>query len=163
MIRPTEPRDTPGLLETARGTGVFRDLEIQALKEVLDDYHAENRDLGHVSVSYEEGGRVVGLAYYAPASMTDRAWYLYWIIVGKPDQGRGVGGVLLRHAEDAIRGLGGRLFLIETSSLPMYEPTRGFYRKHGYTQTATIPDYYTDGDDLYVFTRRFLPREDGSA
>ena len=159
MIRPTERRDTPDLLETARGTGVFRELEIQALQEVLDDYHDENRDLGHVSVTYEETGRIVGLAYYAPASMTDRSWYLYWIIVARPDQGRGIGGVLLRYAEDAIRRLNGRLFLIETSSLPMYEPTRGFYLKHGYALTATIPDYYTDGDDLCVFTKRLSPRE----
>ena len=40
MIRPTVPDDTPALLEIARGTGVFKPLEIVALHEVLDDYHA---------------------------------------------------------------------------------------------------------------------------
>jgi GNAT superfamily N-acetyltransferase len=160
MIRPTEPRDTPPLLDVARGTGVFRDLEIDALREVLDDYHDGNRDDGHVSVTYEHEGRVAGLAYYAPAVMTDRAWYLYWIIVDAPLHGRGIGGALLRHAEDELKGLGARLFLIETSTLPMYDPTRRFYLKHGYDLSATIPDYFADGDGLAVFTRRLLPRDE---
>jgi GNAT superfamily N-acetyltransferase len=160
MIRPTEPRDTAPLIEIARGTGVFRDLELTALREVLDDYHEVNREAGHLSVSYEHGGRLAGLAYYAPASMTDRTWYLYWIIVDKPLHSRGIGGRLLRHAEGEIRGRGGRLFLIETSSLPLYEPTRRFYLRHGYDATCTIPDYYTDGDSLVVFSKRLLPRGD---
>ncbi len=162
MIRPTEPRDTPGLVEIARGTGVFRDLEIEALREVLDDYHSDNQRLGHISVSYDHEGELAGLAYYAPASMTDRAWYLYWIIVAKPLHNLGIGGILLRHAENEIRQLGGRLFVIETSSLEMYEPTRRFYLKHGYDQPATIPDFYTDGDSLCIFTKRFLPRPEPS-
>lgn len=162
MIRPTEPRDTPPLLDIARGTGVFRDPEIVALREVLDDYHGGNRDAGHLCVTHEHDGRVAGLAYYAPAAMTDRAWYLYWIVVDRPLHGLGIGGALLRHAEDAIRALGGRLFLIETSSLPTYEPTRGFYLKHGYTQAATIADFYKDGDSLIVFSKRFGPVGPGS-
>jgi GNAT superfamily N-acetyltransferase len=158
MIRPTEPRDTPALTEIARGTGVFRELEIKALEEVLDEYHEGNRDVGHISVTHETDGAISGLAYYAPASMTDRAWYLYWILVNKSLHRRGVGSALLRHAEDEICSLGGRLFLIETSSLPIYEPTRRFYLRHGYDQAATIPDFYTDGDSLVVFCKRFIPR-----
>lgn len=159
-IRPTEPGDTPALIEMGRGTGVFKDLEIQALREVLDDYHDANQGLGHLAVSYEDEGRVVGFAYYAPAAMTDRTWYLYWIIVDKAYQARGIGGVLLRRAEAEIKARDGRLFLIETSSLPLYEPTRRFYLKNGYELACTIRDYYYDGDDLNVFSRRFLPRED---
>jgi len=53
--------------------------------------------------------------------------------------------------------MGGRLFLIETSSLPIYDPTRRFYLKHGYEQAATIGDFYTDGDDQVIFRKRLLP------
>jgi ribosomal protein S18 acetylase RimI-like enzyme len=161
MFRPTEPRDTPALIAIARGTGVFKEREIEALQEVLDDYHDTNREHGHFAVSYEheQEGRLLGFVYYAPAAMTDRGWYLYWIIVEKSTQARGIGGHLIRHAEHEIRALGGRLFLIETSSLPMYEPTRRFYLKHGYELACTIRDYYFDGDDLCVFTKRLLPRQ----
>jgi ribosomal protein S18 acetylase RimI-like enzyme len=154
MIRPTRPDDTPVLLELATATGVFKPLEIQALREVLDDYHATNRAAGHVSVTYEQDGDTIGFAYYAPAAMTERTWYLYWIAVRPRLQARGVGTVLLRHAEEDIRRRQGRLFLIETSSLPHYELTRRFYLKHGYEVGAVLRDFYDDGDDMVVFRKR---------
>jgi ribosomal protein S18 acetylase RimI-like enzyme len=157
MIRPTLPADTPLLRELAEGTMVFKPLEIQALQEVLHDYHAGSHALGHRSVSYEKDGKVAGFAYYAPAAMTDRTWYLYWIAVSKQIQARGIGATLLRHAEEDIRRQKGRLLLIETSSLPHYELTRRFYLKHGYEQACVLRDYYADGDDMVVFRKRLAP------
>jgi GNAT superfamily N-acetyltransferase len=155
MIRPTVPADTPPLLAIAQGTGVFKPMEIQALNEVLDDYHESTHAEDHHCVTYELHGTVIGFAYWAPAAMTDRTWYLYWIAVSKTSHARGVGGALLRHVEEDIRtARRGRLLLIETSSLPHYELTRRFYLKHGYEQPATLPDFYADGDDLVVFRKR---------
>src|SRR5882757_4076498 len=148
MIRPTTPADTATLLTLAEGTGVFKPHEIEALKEVLTDYHAYNHEHGHVSVTYEKNGQILGFAYYAPAAMTDRTWYLYWIAVRKAEQARGVGSALLRHAETAIAAQQGRVFLIETSSLPNYDLTRRFYRKHAYDQEAVLRDFYAEGDDM---------------
>src|SRR6476619_7344860 len=99
MIRPTTPADTPALMALTEGTGVFKPHEIEALNEVLSDYHAENHGAGHVAVTVEKGGQILGYAYYAPAAMTDRTWYLYWIAVTKKTQAKGIGGTLLRHAE----------------------------------------------------------------
>ena len=155
MIRPTHPDDTPLLLTLAAETGVFKPLEIDALREVLDDYHQTNQRQGHVSIIWEQDGRVTGFAYYAPAAMTDRTWYLYWIAVARQLQAQGVGGSLLRRAEHDIRAAGGRLFLIETSSLPHYELTRRFYLKHGYELAGVLRDFYADGDDLVVFRKHF--------
>jgi ribosomal protein S18 acetylase RimI-like enzyme len=153
MLRPTVPDDTPALLELARGTEVFKPHEIVALREVLDDYHATNRAAGHRSVTAEEAG-ILGFAYYAPAAMTDRTWYLYWIAVRSDLQARGLGGRLLRHAEDEIRASQGRIMLIETSSMPYYALTRKFYLKHGYDQEAVLRDFYAEGDDMVVFRKR---------
>jgi len=155
VIRPTVPEDTPTLVALAEATAMFKPPEIQALREVLDDYHATHQALGHQCVTYEEDGRILAFAYYAPASMTDRTWYLYWVAVSKEVQARGIGGALLRYVENDIRHLHqGRIFLIETSSLPHYEPTRHFYLKHGYEQLAVLSDYYADGDDMVVFRKR---------
>lgn len=156
MIRPTWPADTDTLVEIAAETGVFKPIELVALREVLDDYHATNQALGHRAVTYELEGGVLGFAYYAPAAMTDRAWYLYWIAVRKPRHAQGLGGQLLSFAEQEIRAASGRLLLIETSSLPHYDLTRRFYLKHGYEQAATLADYYADGDDMVVFRKRFI-------
>lgn len=154
MIRPTIPEDTPALVALAAGTSVFKPIEIQALREVLDDYHSANHDQGHRSITFEREGRIAGFAYYAPAAMTDRAWYLYWIAVSKEIQARGIGGTLLRHVEDDIRRQNGRILLIETSSLPHYEPTRRFYKKHGYDELAVLQDFYSNGDNMVVFRKR---------
>jgi ribosomal protein S18 acetylase RimI-like enzyme len=158
MIRPTTPEDTPALLAIAAGTGVFKPMELDALEEVLDDYHAFDWEAGHVAVTLEEGGRPVGFAYYAPAAMTDRTWYLYWIAVEKGTQAKGLGSQLLLRAEADVRAANGRLFLIETSSLPHYEPTQRFYLKHGYEVGTVNRDFYADGDDLVVFRKRMQER-----
>jgi ribosomal protein S18 acetylase RimI-like enzyme len=157
MIRPTVPADTPILVELARETGVFKPLEIVALREVLDDYHTTNQAIGHRCVTEEVPGEVLGFAYYAPASMTEGTWYLYWIAVKKSTQARGIGGKLLDHAEGEIRAASGRILLIETSSMPHYDLTRRFYRKHGYEQEAVLRDFYSEGDSMVVFRKRITP------
>jgi GNAT superfamily N-acetyltransferase len=155
MIRPTLPADTPVLVPMADETGVFKPLEIKALEEVLDDYHADNQALGHRAVCLERDGSVVGFAYFAPASMTDRTWYLWWIFVSKTCQAGGIGSELLRFAEEEIRRSRGRMLLVETSSMPHYDLTRRFYLKHGYEQATVLADFYAEGDDMVVFRKRF--------
>jgi ribosomal protein S18 acetylase RimI-like enzyme len=154
MIRPVRPHDTPALVAIAEGTGIFKPAEIVALREVLDDYHREAHARGHHASAFERDGGPIGFVYFAPASMTDRTWYLYWIAVDKQVQARGTGGALLRHAEDQIRQQRGRLLLVETSSLPHYELTRKFYSRQGYEVNAVVSDFYSDGDDLVIFRKR---------
>jgi len=155
MIRTVVPADSPLLVPLAEQTGVFKPLEIKALREVLDDYHAGNEALGHRAIAATRGDQVLGFAYYAPATMTDRTWYLWWIAVAKSAQAKGVGSEMLRFAEEEIRARRGRMLLVETSSLPHYELTRRFYIKHGYTQAAVLADFYAAGDDMVVFGKRF--------
>ena len=154
MFRPTVPADTPALLTLAEGTGVFKPHELEALQEVLDDYHAVNHTFGHTAYTWEEDGTPAGFAYYAPTAMTDRTWELWWIAVEKSRQGRGLGRVMLDLVEQDVRRNAGRLLLIETSSLPHYEPTRRFYLKQGYALAAQIADFYADGDDKVIFAKR---------
>jgi ribosomal protein S18 acetylase RimI-like enzyme len=155
IMRPTTPADTPALVAMAAETGVFKPIEVQALQEVLDDYHSTYRTLGHVSVTGEREGAIVGFVYYAPAAMTDRTWYLYWIAVTKRIQAKGIGAAMLAHAENDIRSQRGRMLLLETSSLPHYDLTRRFYIKHHYQEVARIADYYAEGDSMVVFGKRF--------
>jgi GNAT superfamily N-acetyltransferase len=138
----------------AARTGVFKPLEISALREVLDDYHATARDEGHRSITCEADQTIQGFAYFAPTPMTDRTWHLYWIVVDKDLHARGIGSRLLDRVESAIRQADGRLLIIETSSLDHYALTRQFYLKHRYDQSVIIPDFYSDGDGMVVFRKR---------
>ena len=149
------PADTDALVAMTDATGLFKPLEIEALREVLDDYHAADHLAGHFAITDEANGAILGFAYYAPAEMTERTWYLYWIAVRKDQQGHGVGSRLLFHVENDIRANHqGRVLFIETGSLPHYGRTRQFYRKHGYEQHALLEDFYADGDSMVVFRKK---------
>ena len=66
----------------------------------------------------------------------------------------GIGSQMLQAVENAVRAVNGRLLLIETSDKASFERTRQFYRKHGYSEVAHIPDYVTDGDGKASFIKR---------
>lgn len=153
MIRPTIPADIPTLVAVTEATAKFRPIEIVALREVLDDFFAAEHKHGHRCVTLDREGEILGFAYYAPAPMTDRTWHLWWIVVRPGRQGGGIGGKLLSHVEEEIRGQQGRILFIETGSQPHYEPTRRFYVKHGYELHATLKDFYADGDSMVVFRK----------
>ena len=154
MIRPTTPAEADALVAIASATGVFKPIEIDALRGVLEEYHSGDAAPDHKAITYESGGRPIGFAYYAPTEMTDRTWHLYWIFVDRTTQAKGMGAKLMRHVEDEIKAAGGRGIIVETSGLPNYELTRRFYLKLGYRHVATIPDFYADGDDMTVFWKR---------
>lgn len=158
-IRPVRPADTPLLVALAEGTGVFKPIELVALREVLDDFHAGNAAAGHQAIAVEDGDAIAGFAYFAPAAMTDRAWNLWWIAVDASRHRQGLGRRLMERVERAVRGAAGRCLLIETSSLDHYEPTRAFYQKLGYRPVATVPDFYADGDHQCLFAKRMDGQE----
>jgi ribosomal protein S18 acetylase RimI-like enzyme len=156
MIRPTLPAETDALVALTTATEMFKPIEVVALREVLDDFYSTNHVHDHHAIVLEENGEILGFAYYAPTPMTDRTWHLYWIVVRKDQQGRGVGGRLLRYVEEDLRDRRkARLLIIETGSLPHYELTRAFYRKHGYEQHALLKDFYAEGDSMVVFRKTF--------
>lgn len=159
QFRPAAAADTSALCALTAGTGVFKPYEIDVLQEVLDEYHAARGGDEHVAVVAEQGGQVVGYAYYAPDIMTDRSWYLYWIAVDRARQGQGVGRAIMEHVEADIRARRGRLLFIETSSLPHSEGTRRFYQCLGYEVTGVLRDFYSDGDDMVVFRKRLTGSE----
>jgi GNAT superfamily N-acetyltransferase len=156
MIRDTIPQDTPALIRLAESTGVFKPLEIEALREVLDDYHATNVRHRHRAFTLLDGDRIQGFSYHAPEPMTERSWCLYWIVVGAGEQARGLGSKLLQAVEQDIIRVGGHVLWIETSSLPHYEKTRRFYPKHGYEQEALLRDFYAEGDGKVIFRKRLV-------
>jgi GNAT superfamily N-acetyltransferase len=159
MFRPTLPADTPALLELTESTRFFKPMEVATLEEVLNDYHAANRDAGHRCFVSEESGTVTGFVYHAPAAMTENTWYVYWIVVHRDQQGQGIGARLLKFAEDDARSLDGRVLFVETSSVPHYEPTRKFYLKQGYDLEARLRDFYAAGDDMIVFRKSLAGKQ----
>lgn len=154
LIRPIIPADTPDLVALSGSSGLFKTDELPAIQGMLDEYHAVTAANGHHIITYEDGSTLVGVAYFAPRVFTDRVWELLMIAVDISRQRRGIGSKMLLAVEESVRALNGRLLLIETSDKSSFERTRLFYRKHGYTQVAHIPDYFADGDGKASFIKR---------
>ncbi|BDI17452.1 GNAT family N-acetyltransferase [Nostoc cf. commune SO-36] len=152
MIRPITPDDTDALIALADATGLFAPKELEELGEVLSDYFGGNIGRDHFWITDDDDG-TVGVAYYAPAPMTDGTWYLYLIAIRPDRQGQGRGTALLRYVEQALTARGERVLLVETSGLTSFEGTRAFYRKCGYDEEARIRDYYKAGDDKIVYRK----------
>jgi GNAT superfamily N-acetyltransferase len=153
MIRPALTTDTAELLTMATGTGVFKPMEVDTLKEVLDDYHDHGADEGHRCFVLEENGEKLGFEYHAAEAMTEGTWILWWIVVKPKTQGKGIGGRLMQFAEHDAKALGARVMYLYTSSLPHSELTRKFYLKQAYEQEGRLRDFYAPGDHQVVFRK----------
>jgi GNAT superfamily N-acetyltransferase len=147
-------KDRPALMALLRGTPEFKPAEVVVAGEVIDSYLADPAGSGYNTLVAEDGPAINGYICYGPTPLTEGTWDVYWMAVVAGEQGKGVGGVLLSSAEDKIRGAGGGLIIIETSSQPGYEKTRRFYLNHGYEAIARLPDFYAPGDDKIILQKR---------
>ncbi len=152
----TEPRpaDSGAVRDIVASSGFFRPDEVDVAVELIDDRlaRAGASDYRFVFLD-DESGRTVGYACFGAIACTIGSFDLYWIAVRDEQRGRGLGRLLLEAAEREIARLGGRRVYIETSSRPLYEPTRGFYGRCGYRLEATLPDFYTPGDGKLIYAK----------
>lgn len=151
-LRPTEAGDRDIILGLVRDTAFFRPEEITTATEVLNDavYRPE---LGYLSFTALHEQRPVGWICYGATACTLGTWDIYWIAVAPDLQGRGVGKLLVRHAEEDIHRRRGRITVIETSGLPLYAATQGFYLRLGYRESARLKDFYGTGDDKIIYLK----------
>jgi hypothetical protein len=56
--------------------------------------------------------------------------------------------------EGDVAARSGKKIWIDTSSRPLYEPTRQFYLKMGYEKVAELPDFYALNDSKVIFLKR---------
>lgn len=153
-IRPIVPADTPSLVALSGSSGLFKPEELGAIREMLDDYHATKAGNGHHIMAYEEGAKLLGVVYFTQREFADRVWELLMIAVDGDHHRQGIGSQMLLAVEESLRAMNGRLLLIETSDKLSFERTRQFYRKHGYSEVAHIPDYFSHGDGKASFIKR---------
>lgn len=140
---------------TARA-GVFSQEEVDCVREIWEDYLNVGPDeCGYNFIVDRDGNQVLGFACYGPRDLAEGVFDLYWIAVDPNARRSGVGRELLTASEEAVRQIGGRMLIAETSGTPLYESTRTFYLRMGYLAEATIKDFYTKGDDLAIFVKRF--------
>ena len=155
MILTAAEADGPQIQDITARAGVFSQEEVECVGEIWGEYLTLGPEAcGYSFIVDRDGPQVRGFACYGPRELTNGVFDLYWIAVDPDSRRGGVGCSLLAASEEAVRRLGGRMLIAETSGTPLYEPTRKFYLGTGYVREATIKDFYLEGDDLAIFVKR---------
>lgn len=153
LLRPPRESDVAPIEALLRASGNFNEVEVATAIEMIRSALTSPEGGYHVLVAEREG-RSLGYALYGATALTDGTFDLYWIAVHPDAHGKGVGKMLLRAVEDAVRERGGRLVVIETSSRADYEKARRLYERAGYERVGRIKDFYREGDDKLTYARR---------
>lgn len=153
-IRTAGPADKPAIMRIVRDTREFTTEDVTIAEEVLDCYFGDSSQSGYYVLVAGLDSAIVSYICFGPTPLTKFTWDIYWLATAPQFKGRGLGTALMAQAEAQIKAAGGKLIIIETSSLPSYAPTRKFYLGRGYTVISIIPDFYDTGDDLVTFTKR---------
>jgi len=154
-IRPLLEKDRATLLSILIKTRAFNSAEIDVAMELIDIVLKDRTQKDYrIDCMVEDQDVVIGYICYGPTPMTEGTFDLYWIAVDTDFQEKGAGSKLLGFLEDAVKAMGGRMILADTSTVPVYEKTRKFYLKNGFQEVARVPDYYYPGNDRITFCRR---------
>lgn len=149
-VRPEDREAVRAVLESA---GFFYPEEIGVAVELVEERLARGEASGYHFDFAEDGGRVAGYTCFGPIACTQASFDLYWIGVHQDYRRAGLGRRLLARGEERIRELGGARVYVETSSRPLYEPTRRFYLACGYRLEAQLQDFYAPGDGKVIFLK----------
>ena len=148
------PEDRPALERILASSGYFYDFEIDVALSLADETFEKGEEKsGYYWIRLIEDGKVVGFANFGLNPSSVHSYDLYWIAVLEEHRKKHYGSVLLKHAEERIKALGGKIVWIETSGRSLYETTRYFYLKNNYELEATLRDFYGPGDDKLVYRK----------
>ena len=134
---------------------IFGQEEVEAVIDLWSEYLANGPTPdGYHLLVYRDGEQVHGFACYGIRYLSQGVYDLFWIAVDPDARRKGVGRELITASEEAVRAIGGRILIAETSGTAEYASTREFYVRVGYVNEATIKDFYKPGDDLKIYTKR---------
>lgn len=154
-IRSVQQRDRDQIHALLVETGVFKTEEIDVAMELVDIVLEKPNQQDYEMYCCVDGAdAVVGFLCIGPTPITKGTFDLYWIAVKPGVQRHGVGKRLLSFGEEFARSKNGRLLVAETSSQPSYASSRAFYLRNGFTEVASIADYYDVGDDLIIYVKQ---------
>ena len=154
-VRSLVEKDRARLLSMLIRTRAFTSAEIDVAMELIDSVLKDpTQDDYQIHCLVDDHDQVIGYLCYGPTPMTEGTFDLYWIAVDPDFQEKGAGSRLLSFLEEDVKAKGGRLILADTSTIPQYEKTQGFYLRNGFKDVARVPDYYYPGNDRVTFCKK---------
>jgi ribosomal protein S18 acetylase RimI-like enzyme len=147
------PSDPEAIFRIVQSSGFFSTEEIALARELAEEKLAQGNDCSYQFLFAENKDGILGYTCYGLIPATCGSYDLYWIAVDEQSRSQGLGKELMQKTEDVIRGIGGRLIYVETSSRDQYKPTHSFYESCGYQQEAILKDFYAEGDSKIIYVK----------
>jgi hypothetical protein len=140
-------------------TGAFRDIELEILRESLDNVKARP-DGPYSIVEVRDGKMLAGFALLYKDVNTDFTWDVTALCVGSGYRDKGaVAAKLLELVEEKALGNGpSAIVRFETSLRKAESVGRGFLLSAGYALIGHIVDFYEKGDDYFIYARHISRR-----
>ena len=163
-VTPSTPDDRRAIYNILLNSGTFGHSDAECVDQMFGEALAKPGEDSYRFLSCWEDERphkseMVGFACYGHESLTQDTWDLFWVCVSGATRRKGAGRALLTEVQHRAAQERGRLIVIYTSSTEKYAPARGLYESMGFARMAVVPDYYADGDDLYIYSKRLARRE----
>ena len=149
--------DAAAVHELVAETGFFSEAEQRVAVELVDETLTRGKDSGYEFVFADMPGdnqKLIGYTCFGPIPGTKSSFDLYWIAVTPRQQGKGLGGKLMRKTERLAKEQKATHLFIDTSGRAQYAPTRAFYERMGYRKEATIRNFYAPGDAKVIYAKR---------
>lgn len=151
--------DRAGIYDILLHSGIFNQTDAECVDQMFNEAYTRPSEDNYQFIACREGDRLTGFACYGRESLTHGTWDLFWVCVSGESRRKGAGRALLadvlrRAAHERVR-----LIVIYTSSTDRYAPARRLYESMGFARTAVVPDYYSENDDLYIYTQRLARKE----
>jgi GNAT superfamily N-acetyltransferase len=151
--------DIQDIREILESSGYFYDFEVDVALELAELNFSKGEEAsGYIFLLVEENGKLIAFASYGKTPCTVGSYDLYWIAVHKDYMNKGLGKLMINMIEEDVAGRGGKNLWIETSSRPLYEPTRQFYLKTSYKKVAELPHFYALNDNKIIFVKYIKAR-----
>ena len=149
-IRAVTKSDIDGLKKVVDSSELFPS---EYLDEMISDY-LNNADTQDIWFTYIDNDKQVAIGYCVPEKLTDGTYNLLAIGVSQDLQRTGIASQMMAYIEQLLKQKDGRILIVETSSDDAQIGARNFYKKIGYTQAATIKDFWKDGEDKIIFWKK---------
>jgi len=155
MIRKLKLDDASIIESILKKVDSFSEDEINVAMELVNVAASDPEQTDFNVFVYTHKGNVLGYHCTGKRPLTDAVYDLYWIVTDPDYSNRGIGKLLIEHAENFVLQKKGRWLLIETSSKKDYESARNFYLRNRYSIVSEIKDFYARGDKLITFGKYF--------
>jgi len=147
--------DIESVRNIVESTGFFHDHEVAVAVELVEERLVLGLESGYFFVFMEDSAdNLLGYTCYGEIGCTRQRYDIYWMAIRNDMRGKGLGKLLMTDTEKQIALKKGEIIYLETSSRELYLPTRMFYEKIGYIKEAEIKDFYDDGDNKVIYSKR---------